>query len=105
MTLSSPLAELLTRFPSVLVGYSGGVDSALVAVVARRALGRERSVAAIGLSASYPAEQHRQAVELARAFDLNLVELGTHELADPQYLANAPDRCYFCKTELWSKLK
>jgi PP-loop superfamily ATP-utilizing enzyme len=52
MRRASPLADLLGSFPSILVGYSGGVDSALLAVVARQVLGKERAAAAIGRSAS-----------------------------------------------------
>jgi uncharacterized protein len=104
MPATSKLEALLATFPSILVGYSGGVDSALLAVVARRVLGRERAVAAMGLSASYPAAQRAQALEVARQFDLHLVEVPTDELDDPDYVANAPSRCYFCKRELWSKL-
>jgi uncharacterized protein len=104
MPATSKLEALLATFPSILVGYSGGVDSALLAVVARRVLGRERAVAAMGLSASYPAAQREQALEVARQFDLHLVEVPTDELDDPDYVANAPSRCYFCKRELWSKL-
>jgi uncharacterized protein len=100
----SRLAELIATFPSVLVGYSGGVDSALLAVVARRTLGRARAMAAIGLSPSYPAEQRRQALDTAARFDLNLVEVPTAELDDSRYAANPTNRCYFCKQELWSVL-
>lgn len=104
MPATSKLEALLATVPSILVGYSGGVDSALLAVVARRVLGRERAVAAMGLSASYPAAQREQAMDVARQFDLPLVEVPTDELSDPDYVANAPSRCYFCKRELWSKL-
>jgi uncharacterized protein len=104
MPAGSRLETLLATFPSILVGYSGGVDSALLSVVARRVLGRERAVAAMGLSASYPAVQREQAVAVARQFDLDLVEVTTDELSDPRYIANAPSRCYFCKQELWTKL-
>ena len=104
MAPASRLAELVATFPSVLVGYSGGVDSALLAVVARRSLGRERAMAAIGVSASYPAEQHRQALDTATRFDLNLVEIPTAELDDPRYAANPTNRCFFCKQELWRVL-
>jgi pyridinium-3,5-biscarboxylic acid mononucleotide sulfurtransferase len=104
MAPPSRLETLVATFPSVLVGYSGGVDSALLAVVARRVLGRRRAIAAIGVSASFPAVQHDQALDVARQFDLDLVEVSTDELGDPDYVANAPSRCYFCKRELWSKL-
>lgn len=104
MPAGSRLEALVATYPSVLVGYSGGVDSALLAVTSRRRLGRERAVAALGLSASYPQAQHDQAVAVARQFDLTLLEIPTNELDDPDYLANAPSRCYFCKRELWAKL-
>ena len=104
MLLPSPLERILSEYPSVLVGYSGGVDSSLVAVVARRALG-PRSVAAIGVSASLPQEQYSQALGIAQQFDLQLVEVPTDELNDPRYTANATDRCYHCKRELWTRLR
>ena len=94
----------LHDYGRVVLGYSGGVDSALLAVVGRQALGAERFLAVIGRSASYPEAQWRSAVDLARRFDVPLLEVDTAELADPQYLANAPDRCYFCKRELWMRL-
>jgi uncharacterized protein len=100
----SPLAELIATYPSLLVGYSGGVDSALLAVVARHVLGRDRSLAVIGVSDSLASGQHQQAVATARAFDLNLVEVSTGELDDPDYAANPRNRCYFCKRTLWAHL-
>jgi uncharacterized protein len=101
---ASRLEPLVATLPSVLIGYSGGVDSALLAVVARRTLGKGRSVAALGVSPSLSRVQHDQARAVAGRFDLNLVEIATRELDDPGYTANAPDRCYFCKRELWDRL-
>ena len=92
------------RFPSALLGYSGGVDSALLAVVLRQELGRDRMVAAIGKSASYPEAQWRAARDIAQRFDVPLVEIETFELEVPHYLANPTNRCFFCKTELWNRL-
>jgi pyridinium-3,5-biscarboxylic acid mononucleotide sulfurtransferase len=89
----------------VLLGYSGGVDSALLAVVGRQTLGPDRFLAVVGRSASYPEAQWRAAVDLARRYDVPLLEIDTHELADPRYLGNSTDRCYFCKRELWSRLR
>ena len=98
------LRALVRTFPSALVGYSGGVDSTLLAVVVRHELGRERMVAAIGRSASYPRAQWGTARDMAERFDVPLVEIDTHELQDPSYLANPTNRCFFCKTELWRRL-
>jgi len=88
----------------VLLGYSGGVDSTLLAVVGHRALGPDRFLAVVGRSASYPEAQRQTAVELATRYGVPLLEVATGELADARYLANATNRCYFCKTELWTRL-
>jgi pyridinium-3,5-biscarboxylic acid mononucleotide sulfurtransferase len=88
----------------VILGYSGGVDSALLAIVGIQALGPDRFLAVTGRSASYPEEQARTAIDLARRFDVPLLEIDTHELEDPRYLSNSTDRCYFCKSELWNRL-
>jgi pyridinium-3,5-biscarboxylic acid mononucleotide sulfurtransferase len=89
---------------SVLVGFSGGVDSAYLASVASEALGPDRVLAVIGRSASYPEEQWRVARDVAARVGLPVAEIDTDEMDDPRYVANPSNRCYFCKTELWSKL-
>ena len=89
---------------SVLVGFSGGVDSAYLACVVREALGPERTLAVIGRSASYPAVQWETARRVADDFGIPVLEVDTDELADPRYAANPTNRCYFCKSELWSRL-
>ena len=88
----------------VLVGYSGGVDSAYLATVAVRSLGPASVLAVIGRSASYPAEQWRVARAVAEWVGIPVLELDTRELDDPRYVANPSDRCYFCKSELWTRL-
>jgi uncharacterized protein len=98
------LRALLRTFPSALLGYSGGVDSALLAVLLRQELGRDRMLAVIGRSASYPEAQWRAASDIAAQFDVPLLEIETQELADPDYVANPTNRCFFCKRELWSRL-
>src|SRR6184192_242564 len=103
-TPAGQLRALVRTYPSALVGYSGGVDSALLAVVMRQELGRERMLAGVGRSASYPAAQWATARAVAERFDVPLIELDTYELDDPSYLANPTNRCFFCKTELWRRL-
>lgn len=98
------LREHLRGLGRVLLGYSGGVDSSLLAVVGARALGPERFLAVMGLSPSYPEVQRATARELAAAHQVPVLEIATDELRDPRYVANTPDRCYFCKSELWTRL-
>jgi uncharacterized protein len=89
---------------SVLIGFSGGVDSAYLACVALEAVGAANVLAVIGRSASYPQEQWTRAREVADRFGVPVLELDTDEMNDPRYTANPTNRCYFCKTELWDKL-
>ncbi|HJR62315.1 MAG TPA: ATP-dependent sacrificial sulfur transferase LarE [Gemmatimonadaceae bacterium] len=98
------LVRWLQAQPSLLVGFSGGVDSAYLACVAVGTLGPERVLAVIGRSESYPAEQWETARTVAARFGLRVLEVDTREMDDPRYAANPANRCYFCKTELWSRL-
>ena len=89
-----------------MLGYSGGVDSALLAVVGTQALGAERFLAVTGRSASYPEVQYAERHGAGPALRASrLLEVETHELDDPRYLSNSTDRCYFCKSELWTRLR
>jgi uncharacterized protein len=102
--LQARLTAWLRAHAPLAVGYSGGVDSAYLAVAARGALGPDGVLAIIGRSPSYPASQWETAREVARRFDVRVLELDTAELDDPRYAANPSNRCYFCKSELWSRL-
>lgn len=94
----------IRRERALLVAYSGGVDSALVAVVAAAELG-ERAVAVTAVSASLPAAERRAAREFARDHGIAHVELTTDELERPDYVANGGDRCAHCKSALLDALE
>jgi uncharacterized protein len=98
------LAGWLREQGRIAIGYSGGVDSAYLAAFALSVLGRDHVLAIIGRSASYPESQWANAREVAKTIGLDVVEIDTDELNDPRYAANPTNRCYFCKTELWSRL-
>ncbi len=88
----------------VLIGFSGGVDSAYLAVIARQTLGRDRMLAVLGRSASVAAGQWETARAVAAAHDVPLREVDTDELANASYVENPTNRCYFCKQTLWTHL-
>lgn len=109
--LSDDVAELAGRVEARLgsparlgVAFSGGVDSSVLLALATRALGPDRTLAILGVSASLAASERRAAHEVAAGIGAPLVELSTHELERPEYRANGPDRCYHCKTELFSRI-
>lgn len=87
----------------MVVACSGGVDSALLAVVAQRVLG-ERMLCVLGVSASLASAEHREAVAFFERHGLRYLEMPTHEIDDPRYRANGPDRCFFCKHELFERI-
>jgi len=97
------LHRALGERPSLIVAYSGGVDSAYLAYAATMALG-DRALCVTADSPSYP-ERHRQmAVRLARQFGFRHEIIRTDEMARPEYRANPANRCYYCKTELYTHL-
>jgi uncharacterized protein len=98
------LVRWLIEQRSLAIGYSGGVDSAYLAAVAVHTLGAEHVLAIIGRSASYPESQWSTARVVGEGIGLRIIEVDTDELNDPRYAANPTNRCYFCKTELWSRL-
>jgi uncharacterized protein len=98
------LFDLLAGFDSVIVAFSGGVDSAYLAWAATQVLGRDRTLCITADSPSYP-DHHRQlALSVARDFTLRHEMVETRELERPDYSANPVNRCYYCKHELYTTL-
>jgi uncharacterized protein len=102
-TKRDQLLGLLAGYGRCAVAFSGGVDSAVVAKAAQLALG-ETAVAVTGTSDALASGELEAARDLATLIGIRHVVISTDEFANPAYIANKPDRCYHCKTELYSQL-
>ena len=99
------LKEWFSKHPKVVVALSGGVDSCLVAFVARKFLGKENLIAVISDSASLKERDLKDAEKFCSDYDINLEIVDAREIDDPNYASNPIDRCFFCKSALYTELQ
>jgi pyridinium-3,5-biscarboxylic acid mononucleotide sulfurtransferase len=97
------LKNILIEMHTVAIGFSGGIDSTLLIRVATEVLGRN-ALAVIGRSETYPTREFEEAIQLANSFGSRHRVVNTEETDNLKFKENPPDRCYFCKTELFGKL-
>jgi len=98
------LRAFIKKLNNAIIAYSGGIDSTLVARICRDELG-EKAIAVTATSPSYPKYELEQAKKIAKKIGIEHLIIETHEIKNEQYLKNKSNRCYFCKTTLYSELE
>ncbi|UQU61270.1 ATP-dependent sacrificial sulfur transferase LarE [Couchioplanes caeruleus] len=101
---TAAVGEMLAGVDRLGVAFSGGVDSSVLLALAARALGRDRVVAVLGVSASLAADERTAAHDVARHIGVPVVEVATREDERDGYRANGPDRCFHCRDELFTRI-
>ena len=99
------LENYISKYPSAIIAYSGGIDSSLVAYICNKVLGKNKSLVVIAVSPSLNKKEYEQALNLAQKYDWNFKPIFTEEFNNDNYLKNDLNRCFYCKFELYEKLE
>lgn len=102
--LLTKIEDWFSQLSGAIIAFSGGIDSALVLFLSRKYLGKENTIGVISNSESLKNKDYQLALNFAKKNDIQLKTIRTNELSDPNYNSNPSNRCYFCKTHLYTAL-